>query len=173
MERSGGEEEEPRMVTMVTAMGMTGPDPPLCKALSLRYVTGCQSEPRRRGLTDCPTPSSTPHLSLPGPSLHPPPSPTPTCGLAQVGVTSLDRLGLCNGLYLGFVYQTGIKGRRVGGVGGKRVRWEVWVEVGVTCVRMPCLVKVVFCQRLVWLVNIISSSPQRTCLKRGGRLLLL
>lgn len=31
----------------------------------------------------------------------------------------------------------------------------------VTCVRMPCPVE--FCQRLVWLVNMISSSPQRTC----------
>lgn len=39
-------------MTMVTAMGMTGLDPPPPgKALSLRYVTGCQSESSGRGLT--------------------------------------------------------------------------------------------------------------------------
>lgn len=38
------EEGRKRMKMMMTAMGTTGIDLPLCKALSLRYVTGCHSE---------------------------------------------------------------------------------------------------------------------------------
>lgn len=49
---------------MLTAMGMTGLDLPLCKALSLRYVTGCQSELMKTSVCRPVSPSNPHHTEV-------------------------------------------------------------------------------------------------------------
>lgn len=83
------------MMTMLTAMGRGGDTirSPLCKALSLRYVTGCQSE-LSGGAKILPHPSSIPPVPTQSFSPHTPHLTTVDMLIMQVGVTSLDHQGI-------------------------------------------------------------------------------